>query len=177
MPRIQPIDLPQMDSIMRLPDGGTETLVFQPVGEEVRAGTYTTRFVPTRSGDYRISLPIPDSAEDEVLQVEFSVEIPMFEQQRPERNDALLSRAADRTQGTYFVGMNSALEQGDQSRSQLEQKPGSQPSTNLSAWCQRSPLRPKTGHLAVDIQCDRIVFGMDHSPPSSPSLDRDKLDR
>jgi hypothetical protein len=70
----------------------------------VRAGTFVAQFSPTSEGVYRVSLPIPNSAELDVLSTSVQVSIPDLEQTIPQRNDALLSEMAEKTSGHYYIG-------------------------------------------------------------------------
>ena len=78
----------------------------QGTKDSVRLGTFTAQFSANLEGEYRINLPIPDSPEQEVLTALVQANIPDLEKERPQRNDALLSEMAEKTQGHYFVGMS-----------------------------------------------------------------------
>ena len=83
-----------------------------PGEDATREGIYTGQFAATLRGTYRIELPIPDSAEDEVLVQEVQVKLPDREVHRPQRNDATLKRLAQLSDGAYFVGMDAVLPTG-----------------------------------------------------------------
>ena len=70
-------------------------------------GTFHGHFTTGSEGDYRISLPIPESVDFEVLTTTVEANIPDLEKERPQRNDALLTELADRTLGHYYVGTDS----------------------------------------------------------------------
>jgi hypothetical protein len=55
-----------------------------------------------------LELPLPDS--DERLSQKIRVEIPNLEREHPQRNDAVLSEIAQKTNGKYFVGLGVLLE-------------------------------------------------------------------
>ena len=71
----------------------------------VRPGTYSGQFIAGVEGDFRVTLPIPDSPDLEVLSTTIAASIPDLEKERPQRNDALLSKLADKTNGHYYVGL------------------------------------------------------------------------
>jgi hypothetical protein len=70
----------------------------------VRPGTFSGQFIAAIEGDYRISLPIPDSPDLETLATTVRSSIPDLEKERPQRNDKLLQEMADKTEGYYYRG-------------------------------------------------------------------------
>ena len=64
------------------------------------AGQYVSSFRPTRSGAYRISVPIPESSD--VLQTTIDVVLPNLESQNPTQNAELLTNLTKETQGQYL---------------------------------------------------------------------------
>ena len=79
-----------------------------------RPGTFAGRFPLLQEGDYRLELPVPESA-DERLYGRLQVKTPELERENPQRNDALLARIAAQTGGKYYIGMPAALgESGSQ---------------------------------------------------------------
>ena len=101
-----PLMLPTVDAAILRPDGSSEAIALQGTKDSVRPGTFTGQFSANLEGEYRISLPIPDSPELEVLMTLVQSNIPDLEKERPQRNDALLSELAEKTQGHYYVGMS-----------------------------------------------------------------------
>jgi hypothetical protein len=61
-----------------------------------------------KEGVYRLELPVPEVA-DERLTRRIQVKVPDLEREKPQRNDALLTEIADKTGGSYFVGLDAAL--------------------------------------------------------------------
>ena len=57
-------------------------------------------------GDYRVELPIPDTAGEEFLVREVTVRLPDLEIGHPQRNDSTLKQLTQTTGGKYYVGMN-----------------------------------------------------------------------
>ena len=104
--RDDPLMLPSVEALIALPDGSSTKLVLQGTKDSVRPGTYTGQFSANLEGEYRINLPIPGSVEQEVLTALVQANIPDLEKVHPQRNDALLSEMAEKTQGHYFVGMS-----------------------------------------------------------------------
>ena len=64
------------------------------------ASQYVSSFRPTRSGAYRISVPIPESSD--VLQTTIDVVLPNLESQNPTQNAELLTNLTKETQGQYL---------------------------------------------------------------------------
>jgi len=103
----KPLEAPGVDvQVIRLADHGIQTVRLEP--DLTRPGMFAGRFPVLREGEYRLELPIPESA-DERLVRRIEVAIPNLEKKRPQRNDAILSRIAERTGGRYYVGMAQLL--------------------------------------------------------------------
>lgn len=100
----RPLAMPQVNAIILQPDGRALPITLLPSKDETRVGTYVARVSASSDGDYRISLPIPDSPENEILVREFRARIPDLEIQKPQRNDQLLESIARKTKAEYFVG-------------------------------------------------------------------------
>ena len=81
----------------------------------VASGTFAGQFPLLQEGDYRLELPVPESA-DERLYGRLQVKMPELERENPQRNDALLSRIAAQTGGKYYIGMPAALGEPDRNR-------------------------------------------------------------
>lgn len=65
------------------------------------AGQYVNSFRPTRSGAYRISVPVPESSD--VLQTTIDVVLPNLESQNPTQNVELLTNLTKETEGHYLA--------------------------------------------------------------------------
>ena len=102
----QPLMKNEISAVVKKPDGSTETLSLKAAKDSVRAGTFTGQFSALADGDFRVSLPVPDSAEGDILVTTVEAKIPDLEKARPQRNDALLKEFADKTSGQYFIGMS-----------------------------------------------------------------------
>lgn len=103
----QPLMMRSIDATIKRPNGTTQKLELTPTENAVRPGTFHGQFTTGSEGDYRVSLPIPDSVDFEILTTTVEANIPDLEKERPQRNDALLTELADRTLGHYYVGTSS----------------------------------------------------------------------
>lgn len=90
-------------------DGSLQRLTLEP--SEASPLSYRGAWTPTAEGDYRLEAVLPDASGQRLTRT-VSVRLPDAERQRPQRNDALLSRLAERTAGKYFVGVDAALAPG-----------------------------------------------------------------
>jgi len=105
----QPLMMQSIDATIKRPNGTTHRIELKPTENSVRPGTFHGQFTTGSEGDYRVSLPIPDSPDFEILTATVEANIPDLEKERPQRNDALLAELADRTQGQFYVGTGSFL--------------------------------------------------------------------
>ena len=103
----QPLMHGSVDATIKRPNETTQILKLKPTENAVRPGTFHGHFTTGSEGDYRISLPIPESVDFEVLTTTVEANIPDLEKEQPQRNDALLTELADRTLGHYYVGTDS----------------------------------------------------------------------
>jgi hypothetical protein len=69
-----------------------------------RPGAYQGQFAVRQEGAYRLELEVPGAGEEERLAQRIQVRVPDLERENPQRNDALLSEIASRTEARYFVG-------------------------------------------------------------------------
>ena len=102
----EPLMIPEIDSVVQLPDGSSQTLTLRTSENAIRPGSYSGRLSTILEGEYKISLPIPDSVELEILTTTVQAAIPDLEKEKPQRNDRLLSRIADKTNGHYYIGFD-----------------------------------------------------------------------
>ncbi|MFK7770154.1 MAG: VWA domain-containing protein [Mariniblastus sp.] len=103
----QPLLLTKVDAVVLRPDGTRQDLSLEATKNAVRPGTFNGQFTAGSEGDYRISLPIPASPDLEVLTSTVQANIPDLEKEQPQRNDSLLTEIADKTNGYFYVGINS----------------------------------------------------------------------
>lgn len=103
----EPLMVGEVTASLLKPDGSSERLTLRAAKNAVRPGTYSAQLTPLAEGEYRISLPIPDSSELEILTTTVQASIPDLEQEKPQRNDELLAEMAEKTSGHYYVGLAS----------------------------------------------------------------------
>ncbi len=107
----RPLSVDEVSASLLKPDGDRQPLVLRRMKQAPREGTYAGQFTATLEGDYRIDLAIPGVA-DELLTQQIRVRIPTLEIEQPQRNDPLLSQLAQRSGGTYYVGLDAAIGKG-----------------------------------------------------------------
>lgn len=105
----QPLTTPEVSLVLVQPDSTRKTLPLALVKDAPRPGTYAGQFTVSQLGDYRLELRIPHSVDDELLTRQVRVDAPKLEIERPQRNDALLREIAQKTDGAYYIGMESAV--------------------------------------------------------------------
>ena len=103
----EPLSLPEIEATILRPDETTDSITLRSNAAAVRPGTYSGQFIAAVEGDFRVTLPIPNSPDLEILSTTVSASIPDLEKERPQRNDALLSKIAEKTDGHYYVGTES----------------------------------------------------------------------
>ncbi len=103
----EPLMLPSVPATLLRPDGESRTIELKASVDAVRPGTFVGQFTASSEGDYRVSLTIPGSPNLDVLTTEVEASIPDLEKESPQRNDALLSELADKTNGHFYVGTTS----------------------------------------------------------------------
>jgi hypothetical protein len=120
-PQRQPLDAPQVTLKVTQRDGAPMSVTL--AADPARKGMYSGQFTATQEGECRLDLLHPDSP-DEPLTRRLQVFMPKLEQEKPERNDAVLKELADGTGGQLYLGIPAALvTDGDKALSkQLEDK-------------------------------------------------------
>jgi hypothetical protein len=107
--QFEPLDVPQVEATLVLPDAERVPLILTPVEDAPRRGLYAGQFTALTEGDYRVELMIPDSDEAEMLAREVRARMPDLEIERPQRDDLTLKEMAKQTGGEYYVGMAAAM--------------------------------------------------------------------
>ena len=102
-----PLSVESVDAVLVQPDGTRDPIPLKLLTDGSREGMYTGQFIATQEGDYQVEVPLPGSAD--LLTRDVRVRVPQLEIENPRRNDALLSHAANQTNGNYFVGISSTL--------------------------------------------------------------------
>ncbi|REJ90972.1 MAG: VWA domain-containing protein [Planctomycetota bacterium] len=101
----QPLKLQSANLLIMRPNGESTQLVLSP--DPNREGTYRGQFPARDPGDYQLVLPLPESIEDPLMK-KITVETSGTEDQRPDRNDEVLSSLAQATGGQYYLGFAAA---------------------------------------------------------------------
>ncbi|MGE0608532.1 MAG: hypothetical protein AB7O62_15660 [Pirellulales bacterium] len=109
--QLEPLDVPSVSLQVYLPDGAIEPVLMQKIPNSI--GNYAGQFSVYQEGSYRLELPVPES-KDERLVRRIQVKLPDLESENPRRNDALLSEIAEKTGGTYYIGLEAAMGAGTQ---------------------------------------------------------------
>jgi len=109
--QFQPLTAPEVNAVLIQPDQKRMPLVLKKVKDAAREGMYAEQFTALQEGDYRIELQHPDAA-DQLMVREVRAKMPAQETEHPERNDQLFKTLADRTNGLYYVGIDSAVGRG-----------------------------------------------------------------
>jgi hypothetical protein len=105
----EPLDAPQVEAVLVMPDEQRAPLILKPVKDAPRPGLYSEQFTALAEGDYRIELMLPNGDSDELLTRQVRVRAPKLEIERPQRNDALLKTVARQTGGQFYVGLDAAM--------------------------------------------------------------------
>ena len=98
--RLQPLITESVPLTIVDAEGRTLTVPDRLSGDSRGAGQYVASFRPPAQGTYRISVPVPESAD--VLQASIDVVLPNLESQNPTQNTELLTNLTKDTQGRYL---------------------------------------------------------------------------
>ena len=107
--RLEPLNAPQVALRVYLPDTTEQNVAL--LADPSRPGNFSGQFTVRTEGVYRLELPVPESP-DEMLTRRIQVKVPDLEREKPQRNDALLTEIATKTEGRYYVGLEEALGTG-----------------------------------------------------------------
>ncbi|HEY2827134.1 MAG TPA: hypothetical protein VGJ04_05995 [Pirellulales bacterium] len=110
----QPLEIPKVTLQVTQRDGAPMSVAL--TADPARKGMYLGQFTVTQEGECRLDLLHPDSP-DQPLTRRLQVFMPKLEQEKPERNDAVLKELADGTGGQLYIGVPAAL--GPQSEKPL----------------------------------------------------------
>ncbi len=108
--QFKPLTRESVEASLFRPDGIRRPLTLRRIQENGQEGTYTGQFTALSEGDFRIELAVPDSPDLEILDKIVRARLPDREVESPQRNDSLLSELAQSTGGTYYVGVESAID-------------------------------------------------------------------
>ncbi len=114
--------LVQSEVMARLldPQGRNLPLVLRPLADGSQPGVYTGQFPILVAGQYRVQLQLGGIASEEVLTTEIQAKIPAMEMQHGERDDILLSQLAIETGGTYWKGIEAAMQSSDDRKNVID---------------------------------------------------------
>ncbi|MEM9826876.1 MAG: vWA domain-containing protein [Planctomycetota bacterium] len=103
--QFEPLDEPEVSVRVLAPVGapGKRELTLRPLEGEPRPGTYGGQYTVRKEGSYEFLLAIGDALNEEELRQTVQVRLPTVEQERPRRNDELLTKMAKSTGGSLFV--------------------------------------------------------------------------
>ena len=104
----RPLIAESITAVVTHEDGSRQQMVMRQMKDSPREGSFFGTFTTQKIGDYRIELRPPDARDDDVLTREVRVLAPQLETERPERNDPLLAELAQKTDGQYYVGLDTA---------------------------------------------------------------------
>jgi hypothetical protein len=96
------LQYPQVEASLITPDKLNQSIILRSNPNAASPGSFRGNFVAGSEGEYRINLPIPESPDLEVLTATVVASIPDLEKEKPQRNDAVLSKIAKNTGGAYF---------------------------------------------------------------------------
>ena len=102
----QPLDYPQVEAVLITPSKETQSILLRSNPDAASPGSFSGNFLAAEEGEYRINLPIPENPNLEVLSTTVTAAIADLEKEKPQRNDAVLSKIAKNTGGTYFQSPN-----------------------------------------------------------------------
>lgn len=106
--QFRPLTVENVDVVVHSPDGKSRPLKLRKEPDAAREGVYGDQITITSAGDWRIDLQHPSDPEQRLTR-EIRARLPALETERPQRNDLLLRDLAEKTGGTYYVGLASAL--------------------------------------------------------------------
>jgi len=75
----QPLMMQSIDATIKHPNGTTHRIELKPTENSVRPGTFNGQFTTGSKGNYRVSLPIPESPDFEILTATVEANIPDLE--------------------------------------------------------------------------------------------------
>jgi hypothetical protein len=107
--QFEPLVAPQATLQVYLPDTTQQNVTL--LADPARPGNFAGQFTVRKEGVYRLELAVPASA-DERLSRRIQVKVPDLEREKPQRNDTLLNEIANKTGGSYFVGLDAAFGNG-----------------------------------------------------------------
>jgi hypothetical protein len=116
----QPLDYPQVDALVKMPSGLSQPLTLRSNPAAASPGSFTGVFVASEEGEFRFNLPVPESPDQDVLTLSVMATIPDLEKEKPQRNDAVLTKIARNTGGECLLDTAAAVGSPNHPLSTLE---------------------------------------------------------
>jgi len=115
--QMQPLEAPSVQAqVLHVETGSVQNLTL--TADPARVGAFAGQFTAAKEGTYRLELPIPDSADERLVQT-VRVRMPKLESETPQRRDDVLSRLTQGPEGgQYYLSFEEAL-QGTQDKPSL----------------------------------------------------------
>jgi len=104
--QLAPLEVPAVALEVFPPDGNVQTVTLR--ADPSRTGMYVGQLTVLQEGVYRLELPVPESGDERITR-RLHVALPDLERQNPQRNDQLLARLAEGSQGHYYDSLEAAL--------------------------------------------------------------------
>ena len=116
----EPLDYPQVEAIVKMPSGLSQPITLRSNPAAASPGSFSGTFVAGEEGEFRLSLPVPESPDQDVLTLSVEATIPDLEKEKPQRNDAVLTKIAQNTGGTCLLDTDAAVGSPNHPLSTLE---------------------------------------------------------
>ena len=116
----EPLAYPQVEALVKMPSGLSQPLTLRSNPAAASPGSFTGTFVAGEEGEFRFSLPVPESPEQDVLTLSVMATIPDLEKEKPQRNDAVLTKIAKNTGGECLLDTDAAVGSPNHPLSTLE---------------------------------------------------------
>ena len=110
--QMQPLEAPSVTAqVLHVETGSVQNLTL--TADKARAGAFVGQFTAAKEGTYRLELPVPDSADERLVQT-VRVRMPKLESETPQRRDDVLSRLTQTSEsgqdrGQYYLSFDEAL--------------------------------------------------------------------
>lgn len=105
----EPLDYPQVEALVKMPSGLSQPLTLRSNPAAASPGSFTGTFVAGEEGEFRLNLPVPESPEQDVLTLSVVATIPDLEKEKPQRNDAVLTKIAQNTGGECLLDIDAPV--------------------------------------------------------------------
>jgi hypothetical protein len=107
--QMQPLEAPSVQAqVLHVETGSVQNLTL--TADPARPGAFVGQFTAAKEGTYRLELPVPDSADERLVQT-VRVRMPKLESETPQRRDDVLSRLVQGPEGgQYYLSFEEALQ-------------------------------------------------------------------